>query len=49
MDEDELPDLSGGPRPGVRPEPDRGSDGVNHLAYILLALVVMLVFWIGTG
>lgn len=37
MDEEPLPDF--GRDPG--PPPDR----VNHLAYILLALIVMLVFW----
>lgn len=40
MDEDE-PDLSREPAPP--------SEHVNHLAFIFLALIVMLFFWYGTG
>lgn len=40
MNED-LPDFSRDPEP----EPER----TNHLAYVFLALIVMLLFWYGTG
>lgn len=40
MNED-LPDLSGDPGP---PE-----ERTNHLAFVFLALVVMVIFWFGTG
>ena len=41
MNED-MPDFSRDPEP-----PD--GDGTNHLAYIFLALIVMLIFWFGAG
>lgn len=37
MNEEPLPDLSRDPAP----PPER----TNHLAYILLALIIMLIFW----
>ena len=41
MDEDPLPDLSDPATRDTAPREER----TNHLAYILIALVVMLVFW----
>ena len=40
MNED-MPDFSRDPEP---PE-----DRTNHLAYVFLALIVMLIFWYGAG
>jgi hypothetical protein len=35
------------PEPFIDPgrDPDPSGDRTNHLAYILLALVIMLIFW----
>lgn len=32
-----------------RRDPDPPDERVNHLAFVFLALVVMLIFWYGTG